>query len=210
MGFYFLSVILTAFTTLKNSSFQQDSPDVFYLWWILCSHCVLTAHEFSSCYMKTAVLQIFTRDTAAWRLCLLRPVQTFTKWTLFPLMMNVYWWISKDFRRNSPIIKIPTTCNAVACQWLFQHIEIVTLMPRLPLSANRCAMLVSNTRQSLFIMADCTPSWMLRGVASQVRRLRWPFSSSLKLKVQILGSINILILVNSQTVFPEQLHHSKS
>ena len=61
-----------------------------------------------------------------------------------------------------------------------QHIDMVTLIPRLPLSAKSCAILVSNTRQSLFIMADCTPSWMLRGVASHVRRRRCPFNSSLK------------------------------
>ena len=57
--------------------------------------------------------------------------------------------------------------------------EMVTLMPRFPLSAKSCAMEVSKTRQSEFMMADETPSWMERGVASQVRRRRWPFSSSL-------------------------------
>jgi hypothetical protein len=36
--------------------------------------------------------------------------------------------------------------------------EIVTLMPKLPFSAKSCAMLVSNTRQSLFIMAVAIPS----------------------------------------------------
>ncbi len=61
----------------------------------------------------------------------------------------------------------------------FQHMEMVTLMPRFPLSAKSCAMEVSKTRQSEFMMADETPSWMERGVASQVRRRRWPFSSSL-------------------------------
>lgn len=60
---------------------------------------------------------------------------------------------------------------------LFQHIEIVTLIPRLPLSAKRCAIEVSNTRQSLFMMAAATPSWMERGVASHVRRRRLPLSS---------------------------------
>lgn len=61
-----------------------------------------------------------------------------------------------------------------------QHIEMVTLMPRFPRSANSWAMFVSNTRQSLATMADWTPSWMLRGVASHDRRRRWPFSSSLQ------------------------------
>ena len=58
--------------------------------------------------------------------------------------------------------------------------DMVTLMPRLPLSANSCAMDVSKTRQSLFMMAELTPSWMERGVASQVSRRRWPFSSNLE------------------------------
>ena len=40
----------------------------------------------------------------------------------------------------------------------FQHMEIVTLMPKLPFSAKSCAMLVSKTRQSLFIMAVAIPS----------------------------------------------------
>ena len=44
--------------------------------------------------------------------------------------------------------------------------EMVTLMPRLPFSAKSCAMDVSNTRQSLFMMAVAMPSWMERGVAS--------------------------------------------
>ena len=55
-------------------------------------------------------------------------------------------------------------------------------MPRLPLSANSCAIEVSKTRQSEFIMADETPSCMDLGVASHVRRRRWPFSSSLDSK----------------------------
>lgn len=63
-----------------------------------------------------------------------------------------------------------------------QHVEIVTLIPRFPLSAKRCAMAVSKTRQSLFMMADATPSWIERGVASQVSLRRLPFSSSLYAK----------------------------
>lgn len=39
-----------------------------------------------------------------------------------------------------------------------QHMEIVTLMPKLPFSAKSCAMLVSKTRQSLFMMAVAIPS----------------------------------------------------
>ena len=60
------------------------------------------------------------------------------------------------------------------------HMLMVTLMPRLPLSAKSCAMFVSNTRQSDVLIAAWTPSCMLRGVASHVRRRLWPFSSSLK------------------------------
>lgn len=58
-----------------------------------------------------------------------------------------------------------------------QDREMVTLMPKFPLSAKSCAMLVSKTRQSLLIMAACTPSWMLRGVASQVSLRLCPLSS---------------------------------
>ena len=43
---------------------------------------------------------------------------------------------------------------------LTQHMDMVTLMPRLPLSANSWAMEVSNTRQSEFIIAELTPSWI--------------------------------------------------
>jgi len=39
-----------------------------------------------------------------------------------------------------------------------QAIEIVTLIPKFPLSANSCAIEVSNTRQSEFKIADDTPS----------------------------------------------------
>ena len=39
-----------------------------------------------------------------------------------------------------------------------QHIEMVTLIPRFPLSANSCAIVVSKTKQSEFIMAEETPS----------------------------------------------------
>lgn len=57
--------------------------------------------------------------------------------------------------------------------------DIVTLIPRLPLSANNWAMDVSKTRQSEFMMADCTPSCIDRGVASQVSLRRSPFNSNL-------------------------------
>lgn len=41
----------------------------------------------------------------------------------------------------------------------FPHaMEIVTFIPRFPLSANNCAIEVSNTRQSEFKIADETPS----------------------------------------------------
>ena len=67
-----------------------------------------------------------------------------------------------------------------------QHIEIVTLIPRFPLSANSCAMVVSKTKQSEFIMADETPSWIDLGVASHVNLRRWPFSSNLKLEIHVV------------------------
>lgn len=57
---------------------------------------------------------------------------------------------------------------------------MVTLMPRLPLSANNWAMLLSKTKQSEPIMAEATPSWLERGIASHVKRRRLPFSSKLK------------------------------
>lgn len=56
---------------------------------------------------------------------------------------------------------------------------MVTLIPRLPLSANNCAFVVSNSRQSLLLMAAWIPSWMECGVASHIRRLRGALSSSL-------------------------------
>jgi hypothetical protein len=68
-----------------------------------------------------------------------------------------------------------------------QTIEMVTLMPRLPLSANSWAMLVSNTRQSEFMIAEETPSWIDLGVASHVKRLLWPFSSNLIWKTVTCG-----------------------
>lgn len=78
----------------------------------------------------------------------------------------------------------------------FPHaIEIVTLIPRFPLSANNCAMEVSNTRQSEFKIADETPSWIERGIASHVRRLLCPFSSSL---------LNIHIYVTFPICFSSQ------
>ena len=52
-------------------------------------------------------------------------------------------------------------------------------MPRLPLSAKSCAIEVSKTRQSEFIIAEDTPSCMDLGVASQVSLLLWPFNSNL-------------------------------
>jgi hypothetical protein len=61
-----------------------------------------------------------------------------------------------------------------------QTTDIVTLMPRLPLqSAKSWAMDVSKTRQSEFCIALATPSWIDRGVASQVNRRRVPLSSNL-------------------------------
>ncbi len=52
-------------------------------------------------------------------------------------------------------------------------------MPKLPFSANNWAIEVSKTRQSEFNMADDTPSWMERGVASHVSRRLCPLNSNL-------------------------------
>ena len=49
--------------------------------------------------------------------------------------------------------------------------DIVTLIPRFPLSANNCAIDVSKTKQSEFKIAELTPSFIDLGVASQVNRL---------------------------------------
>lgn len=57
---------------------------------------------------------------------------------------------------------------------------MVTLIPKFPLSAKCWAMQLSNTKQSDPIMADATPSWLERGMASQISRLLLPFNSSLK------------------------------
>ena len=58
--------------------------------------------------------------------------------------------------------------------------DIVTLMPKFPLSANNCAIDVSKTKQSEFMIAELTPSCIDLGVASQVRRRRCPLSSNLR------------------------------
>jgi len=58
-------------------------------------------------------------------------------------------------------------------------LDIVTLMPRFPLSAKSWAMPVSKTKQSLCMIADWTPSCIDRGVASHDNRLWWPFNSNL-------------------------------
>lgn len=61
---------------------------------------------------------------------------------------------------------------------------MVTLIPKFPFSANNWAMDVSKTRQSEFSMADDTPSWIERGVASHVSRRLWPLNSNLKQMVK--------------------------
>ena len=61
-------------------------------------------------------------------------------------------------------------------QRITQHMDMVTLMPRLPLSAKSWAMEVSNTRQSEFMMAELTPSWIdLK--QSKFQPIVLPFSS---------------------------------
>ena len=72
-----------------------------------------------------------------------------------------------------------------------QHIEMVTLIPRFPLSANSCAIVVSKTKQSEFIMAEETPSWIDLGVASHVNLRRWPFNSNLK---QVKNMLILILL----------------
>ena len=74
-----------------------------------------------------------------------------------------------------------------------QQVEMVTLMPRFPLSANSCAIEVSKTKQSEFMMAEETPSWMDRGVASHVKRRRWPFSSNLKFEPTVIDGYNLVM-----------------
>ncbi|KAK7081535.1 hypothetical protein SK128_024247, partial [Halocaridina rubra] len=66
------------------------------------------------------------------------------------------------------------------------HMDIVTLMPKFPLSANNCAIEVSNTRQSEFIIADWTPSCIDLGVASHVNLRLGPLSSSLQMQKDML------------------------
>ena len=58
-------------------------------------------------------------------------------------------------------------------------IDIVTFIPKLPLSANNCAIDVSNTRQSEFKIAEDTPSCIERGMASHVNLRLCPFNSNL-------------------------------
>lgn len=58
--------------------------------------------------------------------------------------------------------------------------DMVTLMPKLPLSANSWAIELSKTKQSDPIMAEATPSWLERGIASQVKRRLFPFNSNLQ------------------------------
>ena len=55
---------------------------------------------------------------------------------------------------------------------IVQHIEIVTLIPRFPLSAKSCAIVVSKTRQSEFIMADETPAKKIEIVKCDQRKNR--------------------------------------
>lgn len=61
---------------------------------------------------------------------------------------------------------------------------MVTLIPKLPLSAKCWAMELSNTRQSEPIIAEATPSWLDLGMASQIKRRLLPFSSNLKDKIK--------------------------
>lgn len=60
--------------------------------------------------------------------------------------------------------------------------DIVTLIPRLPFSANNCAVWLSNAIQSDRDIACATPSCMLRGDASQLKRRRCVANSSLQRK----------------------------
>lgn len=60
--------------------------------------------------------------------------------------MTVYIWLNKTDLKKKQFIQDTNT--------LPQHMDIVTLMPRLPLSENNWAMEVSNTKQSEFMIAD--------------------------------------------------------
>ena len=89
-------------------------------------------------------------------------------------------WCS-NFTKKTLVFPISANFQWQLITWFFfhQHIEMVTLIPRFPLSAKSCAMEVSKTKQSEFKMADETPSWIDLGVASHVNRLLCPFNSSL-------------------------------
>jgi hypothetical protein len=56
---------------------------------------------------------------------------------------------------------------------------MVTLIPKFPLSAKCWAMELSKAKQSDAMMAEATPSWLDLGMASQIRRRRFPFNSNL-------------------------------
>lgn len=62
---------------------------------------------------------------------------------------------------------------------------MVTLIPKFPLSAKCWAIELSKAKQSDAIIADATPSWLDLGIASQIKRRRFPFNSNLKTKRNI-------------------------
>merc|ERR1719479_6566 len=80
---------------------------------------------------------------------------------------------------------------------------------------------VSNTRQSEFIIAELTPSWIDLGVASQVRRRLWPLSSVCKIFClfscayelyyckELLVTVELLLLLQHkhEVVAKTALHH---
>lgn len=134
----------------KQQSKQRVRPFPFFLW---------HPFEWTTCSVLLSV-KSHTRTFTAQESLRLR-VNSTPPWLLNSSCVASSLW------RPSSVCECP----------LPQHMEIVTLIPRLPLSANKCAMEVSNTRQSLFMMAAATPSWMERGVASQVSRRRLPLSS---------------------------------
>lgn len=67
---------------------------------------------------------------------------------------------------------------------------MVTLIPKLPLSAKCWAIELSKTKQSEPIIADATPSWLDRGIASHIRRRLLPFSSNLRNNYKIRNYIS--------------------
>ena len=160
---------------ITNSTLNGNSLDVWHLLYLsTTSNAVKQQVLCSRSRSREGLiwnLSYYTSNTAG-SACVLVIATGATGGAANVSMLSRDWLLLFVLRRDWSVILL----SVKVCQ----HIDIVTFIPRFPLSANSCAMFVSNTRQSLFMIADCTPSWMLRGVASQVKRRRWPFNSSLQ------------------------------